>query len=79
MSPILPRLAWSLLGLAVYAPIPVFAAFPELAPAALGGRFQGAPIGVWFVGGVIAAIVLLTWMCSLGTADKPAPTRGGAA
>jgi len=57
------RLAWSAAGLALYVPIPLFVAFPGLAPEALRQVSHGAPLGVWFVAGVIGAIVLLTWIC----------------
>jgi hypothetical protein len=59
-------MAWSAAGLILYAPIPLFAAFPKLAPAALQQTVRGAPLSVWLVAGVIVSIVLLTWACGAG-------------
>lgn len=79
MSPVWSRIAWSTLGLVIYAPIPVLIAFPTLAPDALGARFNGIPLGVCLVGGVIVALILLTWICGLGERNSDrAALRSGA-
>lgn len=74
-----PRIAWSLLGLAIYAPIPLLAAFPSLTPPILQAAFSGLPGAVAAVATIIVTIVVLTWICgAVGEADDPPAAKKSA-
>jgi hypothetical protein len=71
------RILWSGAGLALYAPIPLFAAFPQAAPAFLRESVLGAPAGVWMVVGVIVLLTALTWICGAANEEGAAKADEG--
>ncbi len=54
----------SILVLVLWAPVPLMAAIPALAPPLLGTELFGVPLSVWVVVAVIVVLVGLSWLFS---------------
>ena len=65
-------LALSLLGAVLVAPVPIFAALPQLSPAWFALRIGGVPLVSWLLVGLMAALVGVAVLSAsnLDPADK---------